>query len=78
MFDDQPGENWVGSKKMKQIRPSLFASPTGVKTEKIDKGRIFVGVQEYLEGILGDPSHTNISGKNKEKHRTNQEKPEKS
>ena len=36
---------------------------TGVKTEKIRKGRILGGVQGYLEGIFGDPSLTKIQGK---------------
>ena len=39
--------------------------PTGVKTDKICKGRIFGGVQGYLEGIFGDPSLTKIQGKTK-------------
>ena len=33
---------------------------SGVKTETIRKGRIFGGVQGYLEGIFGDPSLTKI------------------
>ena len=38
----------------------------GVKTEEIRKGRILLGVQDNLEGILGDPSLTKILEK---KHR---------
>ena len=36
---------------------------SGVKTEEIRKGRIFEGVQGYLEGIFGDPSLTKFLGK---------------
>ena len=46
---------------MSEFGPSI----SGVKTEKIRKGRILGGVQGYLEGIFGDPSLTQILGKAK-------------
>ena len=58
------------SKKYKKISTTIkfwayrfYTGSSGVKTEKIRKGRIFGGVQGYLKGIFGDPSLTKILGK---------------
>ena len=50
---------------------------TGVKTEKIDKGRIWGGVKGYLEGIFGNPSLTTIQGKTNKNQRKTKQKTEK-
>ncbi len=49
----------------------LSSTQTGVKTEEIRKGRILGGVQGYLEGIVGDPSLTQIKGTTTKSLRTN-------
>ena len=40
----------------------MLACLAGVKTEEIRNGRIYWGVQGYLEGIFRDPSPTKVQG----------------
>ena len=58
-----PVKKQIGNLLKNLSRGGMQTVISGVKTETIRKGRIFGGIQSYLEGIFGDPSLTKIQGK---------------